>query len=60
MIFAQAEFLRQSLEKLEEFLENRPPLMNESTEKAVETVLNIGAKFAEVGSPICHREPTRR
>ena len=55
MTFGQAEYLRLSLQKLEELLKNYSPLMSESTEKVVEKVIQYGAVFSEVSSPIRKR-----
>src|SRR5258706_6706981 len=48
LIFAKAESLRSLLHQLEELLKGYSPMMNESTERVVETAIKYGAVFAEV------------
>ena len=48
---AQAKSLHSSLHELEGLLEKYSPLMDGSTERALDTVLNYGVVFAEVSSP---------
>jgi len=59
MKFAQTEYLRSSLHKLEELLKDYSPLMKESTEKALEKVIRYGAAFSEVSSPMRKRARSR-
>jgi hypothetical protein len=40
-----------SLYKLEELLKDYSPLMNDSTERAVEKVMKFGVAFSEVSLP---------
>jgi len=49
---AQAKSLSLSLDKLEELLKDYSPLMNGSTERILEKVVQYGAAFSEVSSPI--------
>ena len=56
MTFAQAEYLRSSLHKLEELLKDYSPLMKESTERVLEKVIQYGAAFSEVSFPIRKRQ----
>ena len=53
---AQTESLRSSLHKLEEMLKNYSPLMNESTEHALEKVIKFGAAFSEVRTKLPYIE----
>ena len=48
LIYAKAESLRSLLHQLEELLKGYSPLMNELTEKVVETAIKFGTVFAEV------------
>ena len=50
-IFAQAEYLRSSLHKLEDLLKNYSPLMSDSKERVLDKVIQYGAAFSEVSSP---------
>src|SRR5258706_3956831 len=51
-ISAQAESLRSSIQELEGLMKGYTPLMSRSTESALGKVIQLGAVFAEVGSPI--------
>jgi len=57
-MFAQAESLRSLLQELEGLLDNYSPLMNTSTERALDKVIKYGAVFAEVRSPIMETSKT--
>ena len=52
IIFAKPESLRSLLQELEELSKQYSPLMDSTTEKVLEKVIQYGSVLAEVSSPI--------